>query len=73
MAMVQNVRPWLDHTALVGVVDAAAWWIDQEEDDFARGLLQAAAGDETGAAAWLALLDLNPPRGTGEPSEHLPS
>ena len=52
----QKVQPWLSHTALVGVVDAAARWLDESKDDFALGLLQAVAGEQVGSHAWLVLL-----------------
>ena len=38
-------------TALIGVVDAAARWLDEQQDALARGLLEAAGGDEAGAHA----------------------
>jgi hypothetical protein len=64
MAVLQEQRPWLSHTALIGVVDAAARWLDEQQDDLARGLLEAAGGDGAGAHAWLILLDLDQPPGT---------
>ncbi len=45
MAVLQAERPWLGHVELIGVVDAAARWLDEQEDDLARGLLEAAGGD----------------------------
>ena len=47
MAMLQETRPGLSHTALVGVVDAAARWIEEDEHDFALGVGEAAAGERT--------------------------
>ena len=52
MAVVQTVRPALTHSALVGVVDAAARWLEDGEPDLAAGLLEAAAGDDAGRRAW---------------------
>ena len=72
MAVLQGERPWLTHAALLGVVDAAARWLDEQEDDLARGVLEAAGGDEAGAHAWLILLDLAEPPGAGDQSEGLP-
>jgi hypothetical protein len=63
MAAIQEQRPWLNHDSLVGVVDAAARWLDEQEDYLARGVLEAAAGEEVGAHAWLILLDLDRPSG----------
>ena len=61
MAVLQQHRPTLSHTALIGVVDAAARWVDEQEDDLASGLLEAAGGEEAGGHAWLILLDLDQP------------
>lgn len=52
MAAVQIERPALTHSALVGVVDAAARWLEGGEPDLAAGLLEAAAGDGAGRRAW---------------------
>jgi hypothetical protein len=52
MAVVQTERPTLTHSALVGVVDAAARWLEDREPDLAAGLLEAAAGDDAGRRAW---------------------
>ena len=52
MAVVQTERPTLTHSALVGVVDAAARWLEDGEPDLAAGLLEAAAGDDAGRRAW---------------------
>ena len=56
MAMLQETRPGLSHTALVGVVDAAARWIEEDEHDFALGVVEAAAGEQTAPMVWTALL-----------------
>jgi hypothetical protein len=70
MAVLQAQRPWLSHTALIGVVDAAARWVDEQQDDLARGLLEVAGGEETGAYAWLILLNLDqPPGDPGQPQD----
>jgi len=74
MAVLQSGRPWLTHAALLGVVDAAAWWLDQNEDDLAVGLLEAAGGEDFGQRAWAILLDLKPPGSpSADQSEGLPS
>ena len=52
MAVIQTERPALTHSALVGVVDAAARWLEDGEPDLAAGLLEAAAGDDAGRRAW---------------------
>jgi len=52
MAAVQAERPTLTHSALVGVVDAAARWLEDGELDLAAGLLEAVAGDDAGRRAW---------------------
>lgn len=69
MAVIQTERPWLTHAALLGVVDAAARWVDEQEDDLARGVLEAAGGDEAGGHAWLILLDLDRPPEQRQPDE----
>lgn len=56
MAMLQEIKPGLSHTALVGVVDAAARWIEEEEHDFALGVVEAAAGEQMAPALWTTLL-----------------
>lgn len=69
MAALQQHRPRLTHTELIGVVDAAARWLDEAEYDLALGLLQAVGGDETGMAAWQVLLaqsDRGAEPGTGD-------
>lgn len=72
MAVLQGQRPSLSHTALIGVVDAAARWLNEQQDDLARGLLEAAGGDEAGSHAWLILLNLDQPLAdsgqSGEPT-----
>jgi hypothetical protein len=74
MAVLQANRPWLDHRSLIGVVDAAARWVDEQEDDLAQGVLDAAGGDEAGLQAWLILLGRDqPPAGGSEQSEGLSS
>ena len=64
MAVIQRSRPTLSHTALVGVVEAAARWIEADEYDLAMGLVEAAVGDQATAAVWSALVrqDRLPPR-----------
>lgn len=52
MAVVQAEKPWLSYTAVLGVIDAAARWIEEQENDLAAGLLEAAAGEEPGRLAW---------------------
>ena len=56
MAMLQESKPGLSHTALVGVVDAAARWIEQDKHDFALGVVEAAAGEQVAPAVWTTLL-----------------
>jgi hypothetical protein len=65
MAVVQAEKPWLTYTAVLGVIDAAARWIEERENDLAAGLLDAAAGEETGRRAWEILQGLgHAPAGT---------
>lgn len=75
MAVLQEHRPDLDHTALIAVVDAAAMWTDADEDYLVTSLLRAVGGDEVAGAAYLALTGIaerRPPAGP-EQSEGLPS
>jgi hypothetical protein len=75
MAVLQEHRPDLDHTALIAVVDAAGMWMDAEEDYLVMSLLRAVGGDEVAGAAYLALTGIaerRPPAGP-EQSEDLPS
>ena len=69
MSLLQTERPWLTYNALVGVVDAAAWWLDQDEDEMARGLLSATAGEDVSMTAWLVLLGMEPSGGRRGPTE----
>ena len=65
MAVVQAEKPWLTYTAVLGVIDAAARWIEEQENDLAAGLLEAAAGEEAGRRAWEILQGLgHAPAGT---------
>ena len=68
MATVQAQRPELSHAALIGVVDAAARWLDERENDLAAGLLEAAAGEEAGRRAWEILLAVDRPAPPGNPA-----
>ncbi len=46
MVHLQNARPELTHAQMAAVVDAAAWWFDNGEDDKVVNLLDAVATDE---------------------------
>jgi len=55
MAVLQEHRPDLDHTALIAVVDAAAMWTDADEDYLVMSLLSAVGGEEAARPAYVAL------------------
>ena len=65
MAMLQQTKPALSHTALVGIIDAAARWIEEDEHDFALGVVEAAAGEQLAPTLWLTLLGQHAP-GAGQ-------
>ena len=75
MAVLQDHRPDLDHTALIAVVDAAAMWTDADEDYLVTSLLRAVAGDEVAGAAYLGLTGIaeRRPPAAPEQSEGRPS
>jgi hypothetical protein len=56
MELLQQVRPDLSHSAVVSIVDAAAWWLHGGQDYMAMDLLSAIT-DDHGVAAYFALLD----------------
>jgi Transposase IS116/IS110/IS902 family len=66
MAVLQEARPELTHAALLGVVDGAAAWLDQDEDDLAAGLMEAAGGEAAGRRAWRQLVDSDQRAGSDE-------
>lgn len=55
MAVLQEHRRDLDHTALTAVVDAAAMWTDAGEDYLVMSLLTAVIGDDVAGMAYWAL------------------
>jgi hypothetical protein len=61
MAVLQQARPELSHSKLMAVVDAAAWWLTDDEDDMAAELLDAVAS-EAASTAYFALLGRDKPR-----------
>lgn len=57
MVHLQNARPELTHAQMAAVVDAAAWWFDNGEDDKVVDLVDAVATDERlGSEVYVALL-----------------
>jgi hypothetical protein len=60
MAVLQQARPDLSHTKLMAVVDAAAWWLTDDEDSMAMDLLDAVTPD-AGSTAYFTLLGRDKP------------
>jgi hypothetical protein len=57
MVRLQDARPELTHEQMAAVVDAAAWWFDNGEDDKVVDLLDAVATDDRlGGDVYVALL-----------------
>jgi hypothetical protein len=65
MEILQQSRPNLTHSALVAVVDAAVWWLEDEMDYNAMDLL-GAVDDEVGTAAYFTLIGHPVPSGLVE-------
>ena len=72
MVQLQEARPELTHDQLVAVVDAAAWWFDNDEDYKVIDLLDAVIpGDGASGTVYLTLLGPgrgksdSPPRSAG--------
>jgi hypothetical protein len=61
MAVLQKARPELSHSKLMAVVDAAAWWLTDDEDGLAMDLLDAVASDGVGSVAYVTLLGRDKP------------
>src|SRR5690349_19980896 len=60
MAVLQQARPELSHSRLMAVVDAAAWWLTDDEDDMAMDLLDAVT-PEAASTAYFTLLGRDKP------------
>jgi len=60
MAVLQQARPELSHSKLMAVVDAAAWWLTDDEDDMAMDLLDAVT-PEAASTAYFTLLGRDKP------------
>jgi hypothetical protein len=71
MAVLQQARPDLSHSKLMAVVDAAAWWLTDDEDGMALDLLDAVTSD-AGSTAYFTLLGREKP-GSAPAAEADPS
>jgi hypothetical protein len=65
MVLLQRARPELTHDQVVAVVDATAWWLDNDEDYKATDLLDSVISTEVSRDVYMALLDWKPPAATG--------
>ena len=61
MVILQKARPELTHAQLVAVVDAAAWWLDKDEDYKATDLLDSVASTDVSGDVYATLLAWKPP------------
>lgn len=61
MVILQQARPELTHAQLVSVVDAAAWWLDKDEDYKATDLLDSVASTDVSGDVYATLLAWKPP------------
>ena len=66
MTELQAARADLDHSSVAAVVDAAALWLDRNEDYNAAVLMEAVAGDGAGSQAYLTLIGYGHPRPADE-------
>jgi hypothetical protein len=56
MVVLQQARSDLSHDKLVAIIDAAAWWLDNQQDYKATDLLEALVPAETGAEVYMILI-----------------
>jgi hypothetical protein len=61
MAVLQEARPELSHSTLLAIVDAAAWWLDNDKDHMATDLLEAVAPGDVAQQLYTTLLNWEPP------------
>ena len=63
MGLLQQARPELSHSRLVSIVDAAAWWLNDDMDHMAMDLL-GAVHERTATTVYLTLLGRSTPPAT---------
>lgn len=63
MVILQQARPELDHDKLIAIVDAVAWWLDNNEDYKAADLIGAVVPDEVSGHVYQLLIGWKPPTG----------
>jgi hypothetical protein len=74
MGELQHARSDLTHSELIAVVDAAAWWVDQDDHEEVWALFSAVVGHRQAQAAYDALTRLPRPKvSRSEQSEGLTS
>lgn len=61
MVILQRTRPELTHDKLVAIIDATAWWLDNQQDYKATDLLDALVPTEVSGEVYMTLLDWKPP------------
>jgi hypothetical protein len=55
MAVLQEARPELSHSRLVAIIDAAAWWLNEDMDYMALDLLNTVE-ESVGTTVYFTLL-----------------